>query len=39
MQETEKVKILQTEREALKKRSKEVARERERTGQDYAEVV
>ncbi|MGE5832551.1 MAG: TFIIB-type zinc ribbon-containing protein, partial [Methanomicrobiales archaeon] len=39
MQEIEKVKILQTEREALKKRSKEVARERERTGQDYAEVV
>ena len=39
MQEIEKVKILQTEREALKKRSKEVSRERERTGQDYAEVV
>ena len=39
MQETEKVKILQTEREALKKRSKEISKERERTGQDYAEVV
>ncbi|MDD1651654.1 MAG: transcription initiation factor IIB, partial [Methanomicrobiales archaeon] len=39
MQETEKVKLLQSEREALRKRTKELVKERERVGQDVAEAV